>query len=184
MGDIAVVNRAPRPQVVTVSDIQVVTTSPDDGEQFPDAGNTSAEPKLVKIEGGQDFGELDGYYLRVPNGASAAFGDLIVDCDDRGAVWMGNKISLVASDAISTAFHFDIQLDRLLVTTGSGLLSHGAVELNRPIQQIFGGLYFPVPDELEEYLVPVGNQEIHIRVQCDLVDFAGSRGWEAREEPG
>ncbi len=155
-GDIAVVNRAPRPQVVTVSDIQVITTSPEEGVQLPDTGNTSAEPKLVKIEGGQDFGELDGYYLRVPNGASSAFGDLIVDCDDRGAVWMGNRISLVASDAISTAFHFDIQLGRLLVTTGSGLLSHGAVELNSPIHQIFGGLYFPVPSELEEYLVPVG----------------------------
>ena len=151
---------------------------------MPDAGNTNAEPKLVKIEGGQDFGELNGYYLRVPNGASLAFGDLIVDCDDRGAIWMGNRISLVASDAISTAFHFDIQLARLLVTTGTGLLSHGAVELNRPIQQIFKGLYFPVPSELEEYLVPVGDQEIHIRVQCDLVDFAGSRGWEAREESG
>ena len=113
-GDIAVVNRAPRPQVVTVSDIQVITTSPEEGVQLPDTGNTSAEPKLVKIEGGQDFGELDGYYLRVPNGASSAFGDLIVDCDDRGAVWMGNRISLVASDAISTAFHFDIQLGRLL----------------------------------------------------------------------
>ena len=181
-GDIAVVNRAARPQVVTASDIQVITTSPGEGGQLPDAGNTNREPKLVKIEGGQDFGELNGYYLRVPNGASLAFGDLIVDCDDRGAIWMGNRISLVASDAISTAFHFDIQLDRLLVTTGTGSLSHGAVELNRPIHQVFEGLYFPVPSELEEYLVPVGDQEIHIRVQCDLVDFAGSRGWEAREE--
>ena len=117
-------------------------------------------------------------------GATSAFSDLIVDCDDRGAIWMGNRISLVASDAISTAFHFDIQLGRLLVTTGTGLLSHGAVELDRCIQQLFEGLYFPVPSELEEYLIPVGDQEIHIKVQCDLVDFAGLRGWEARDESG
>ena len=181
-GDIAVVNRTARPQVVTASDIQVIAISPDEGAQAPDAGDVSAEPKVVKIEGGEDFGEHDGYYLRVPNGAASAFGDLIVDCDDRGAIWMGNRISLVASDAISTAFHFDIQLGRLLVTTGTGLLSHGAVELKRRIQQLFEGLYFPVPSELEEYLVPVGDQEIHIKVQCDLVDFAGSRGWEARED--
>ena len=183
-GDIAVVNRTARPQVVTASDIQVITASPEEGAHPPDTGDTSAEPKLVKIEGWEEFGELNGYYLRVPNGASSAFRDLIVDCDDRGAMWMGNRISLVASDAISTAFHFDILLSRLLVTTGTGALSHGAVELKRPIQQLFEGLYFPVPSDLEEYLVPVGDQEIHIKVQCDLVDFAGSRGWEAREESG
>ena len=181
-GDIAVVNRTARPQVVTASDIQVITISPEEGAQSPNAEDVRAEPKLVKIEGGEDFGEHDGYYLRIPNGATLAFGDLIVDCDDRGAIWMGNRISLVASDAISTAFHFDIQLGRLLVTTGTGLLSHGAVELDRRIQQLFEGLYFPIPSELEEYLIPVGDQEIHIRVQCDLVDFAGLRGWEAREE--
>ena len=183
-GDIAVVNRTARPQVVTASDVQVITATPEEGAQSPDAGDASVEPKLVKIEGGEDFRVLNGYYLRVPNGASSAFGDVIVDCDDLGAIWMGNRISLVASDAISTAFHFDVQLDRLLVTSGTGLLSHGAVELNRPIQQLFQGLYFPVPSELEEYLVPVGDQKIRIRVQCDLVDFAGSRGWEAREETG
>ena len=182
--DIAVVNRTPRPQIVTAADIQVITTSPEESTLSTDAGEANAEPKLVKIEGGEDFEDLKGYYLRVPNGASLAFGDLIVDLDDRGAMWMGNRISLMASDAISTAFHFDIQLRRLLVTTGTGLLSHGAVDLGRRIQQIFGGLYFPVPIELEQYLVPIGDQEIHIRVQCDLVDFAGSRGWEAREESG
>ena len=183
-GDIAVVNRTARPQVVTASDIQVITISPEAGAQSPDSRDVRAEPKLVKIEGGEDFGEHNGYYLRIPNGATSAFGDVIVDCDDRGAIWMGNRVSLVASDAISTAFHFDIQLGRLLVTTGTGLLSHGAVELDRRIQQLFKGLYFPVPSELEEYLIPVGDQEIHIKVQCDLVDFAGLRGWEAREESG
>ena len=181
--DIAVVNRTPRPQVVTASDIQVITTSPEEDALSVEEGEASAEPKLVKIEGSEDFEDLHGYYLRVPNSASMAFGDLIVDLDDHGAIWMGNRISLVASDAISTAFHFDVQLRRLLVTSGTGLLSHGAVDLGRPIQRLFGGLYFPIPSELEEYLVPAGDQKIHIRVQCDLVDFAGSRGWEAREEP-
>ena len=69
-GDIAVVNRTARPQVVTASDIQVITISREEGAQPPDARDVRAEPKLVKIEGGEDFGEHDGYYLRIPNGGN------------------------------------------------------------------------------------------------------------------
>ena len=180
--DIAVVNRAVRRQVVTASDVHVVVASPGEGAPQPDVNESRTQPKLVKIEGGDDFKVLQGHYLRIPNSASEAYGDVIVDSDDRGAVWMGNKILLVASDAISTAFQFEIRLDRLLVAAGSGALSQGAVVLDRPIQQLFEGLYFPIPTELEEHLVPVGDREIRIEVRCDWLDFAGSRGWEARKE--
>ena len=181
--DIAVVNRAVRRQVVTATDVRVVTASPGLGtvQPHPDSNEEGIEPKLLKIVGGEDFKTLDGYYLRIPNSAAEAYGDVIVASDDQGAVWMGNKILLVASDGISTAFQFEVRLDRLLLTANTKSLSQGAVAIDRSIQQLYGGLYFPLPTELEEHLVPVGNQEIRIEVRCDWLDFAGSRGWEARE---
>ena len=176
--DIAVVSRAARRQVVTATDIHVVTAAPKDAAAEPN----NPEPKLVRIiEGGAEFQSLDGYYLRIPNSASVAYGDMIIASDDHGAVWMGNKILLVASDAISTAFQFEIRLDELMVDVGTGSLSQGAAVIDRSVQQFFGGLYFPLPTELEQHLVPQGRQEIRIEVRCDWLDFAGSRSWEARE---
>lgn len=180
--DIAVVNRSVRRQVVTASDIHVITAPDSSASPQHDDDGISNQSKLVKIDGGTEFEALDGYYLRIPNGAAEAYGDVIVDNDDRGANWMGNKITFVASDSISTAFQFEIRLDRLLIVASTRSLSHGAVMLDRPIQQLFGGLYFPVPGELEEFLVPFGNQQVRIEVWCDWLDFAGSRSWEAREE--
>lgn len=180
--DIAVVSRAVRRQVVTAADIQVVVASPEEGDPLPTGNISGTQPKLVKIEGGNEFESLEGYYLRIPNSASEAYGDVIVDSDDRGAVWTGNRILLVASDAISTAFQFEVVLDRLLVAAGSESLSQGAVVLQRPIQQLYRGLYFPIPTALEEHLVPVGDKKICIEVNCDLLDFAGSRAWKARED--
>ena len=180
--DIAVVNRAVRRQVVRASDVRVITASSGNGaiQEPADEGNT--EPKLIQITGGgEDFSKLNGYYLRIPNSASEAYGDLIVTSDDHGAVWVGNKVLLVASDGISTAFQFEIRLDQLLIVPGSESLSQGAVAIDRSIQQLFGGLYFPLPNDLEEILVPIGDQVIRIEVWCDWLDFAGSRSWTARE---
>ena len=94
---------------------------------------------------------------------------------------MGNKIMLLASDGVSSAFQFEVRLDRLLLTADGKSLSQGAIAIEGSIQQLFGGLYFPLPPELEEYLVPTGSQEIRIEVLCDWLDFASSRSWEARE---
>ena len=176
--DIAVVDRAVRRQVVTAADVHVVTAAPKDTVPEP----SNPEPKLVRvIEAGQDFQTLDGYYLRIPNSASMAYGDMIIASDDHGAVWVGNKILLVASDAVSTAFQFEIRLDELIIDADTGALSQGAGVIRRSVQQLFGGLYFPLPAELERYLVPMGNQEIRIEVRCDWLDFAGSRSWAPRE---
>ena len=180
--DIAVIDRAVRRQVVTASDVQVVSASPELGAAQQSISDEEKEPKLVRIvEAGTDFRGLDGYYLRVPNSAAEAYGDVIVASEDQGAVWVGNKVLLIASDGISTAFQFEVRLDRLLLTADSKSLSQGAISIERSIQQLFRGLYFPLPTELEAHLVPVGDQEIRIEVRCDWLDFAGSRGWEARE---
>ena len=180
--DIAVVNRAVRRDVVRAGDVRIVTASPGPGHVQPNSNDEGVEPKLVKIVGaGDDFAGLDGYYLRIPNSASVAYGDVIVASDDHGAVWMGNKILLLASDGLSSAFQFEVRLDRLLLTADATSLSQGAVAIEGSSQQLFGGLYFPLPPELEDYLVPTGNQEILIEVLCDWLDFASSRNWEARE---
>ena len=180
--DIAVVNRAVRREVVRAGDVRVVTASPGSGPIQPSPNDEGIEPKLVRIVGGgDDFKGLDGYYLRIPNSASVAYGDVIVASDDHGAVWMGNKILLLASDGVSSAFQFEVRLDRLLLTADAKSLSQGAVAIDSSIRQLFGGLYFPLPPELEDYLVPTGNQVIRIEVLCDWLDFASSRSWEARE---
>ena len=180
--DIAVVNRAVRRDVVRAGDVRVVTASPGPGHIQPNSDDEGIEPKLLKIIGaGDGFAGLDGYYLRIPNSASVAYGDVIVASDDHGAVWMGNKILLLASDGLSSAFQFEVRLDRLLLTADATSLSQGAVAIEGAIRQLFGGLYFPLPPELEDYLVPTGNQEIRIEVLCDWLDFASSRSWEARE---
>ena len=180
--DIAVVNRAVRREVVRAVDVRVVAASSGAGPIQPNSSDEGSEPKLVRIVGaGDDFVGLDGYYLRIPNSTSEAYGDVIVASDDHGAVWMGNKVLLLASDGVSSAFQFEVRLDRLLLTADAKSLSQGAVAIDGSIQQLFGGLYFPLPFELEEHLVPVGDQEIRIEVLCDWLDFASSRSWEARE---
>ena len=179
--DIAVVDRAVPRQVVTSGDIRVVTASPGNAGVQQDSNDDGSEPKLVKIVGaGTDFRGLDGYYLRIPNSASEAYGDLIVASDDHGAVWMGNKVLLLASDGISTAFEFEVRLDQLLLTADGKSLSQGAVGIEGSIQELFGGLYFPLPTELEGHLVPDGDQAIRIEVLFDWLDFVGSRSWTAR----
>ena len=180
--DIAVVNRAVRRQVVTTSDVRVITATPGNEAVQPESGDHGAEPKLVRIKGGgEEFTRLDGYYLRIPNSATQAYGDVIITSDDRGAIWMGNKIHLMASDGISTAFQFDITLDELMFDSNTKALSQGAIEIGRSIQELFGGLYFPLPSELETHLVPVGDRKIRIQVDCDWVDFVGSRKWQVRD---
>ena len=124
--DIAVVNRAVRRQVVTASDVRVVTATPGNEATQLERGVHGSEPKLVKIMGGgEEFAGLEGYYLRIPNSATQAYGDVIIASDDRGAIWMGNKIHLMASDGISTAFQFDITLDELMFDLGTKALSQG-----------------------------------------------------------
>jgi hypothetical protein len=63
-----------------------------------------------------------------------------------------------------------------------GLVAGGAAEVEQPMQALFNGLYFPVPPQLETFLVPSGDQEIRIEVRCDWIDFTSARSWEARAE--
>jgi molecular chaperone HtpG len=190
-GDVEVVQRGTQREVVTQSDVHVIHVG-GGGAGTASGGAVPADqqpqegriPKLVRIEGVEEFVTLTGYYLRVPRTAADAYGDVIQQCEGRGAVWAGNKIMLIASDLISTAFQFEVRLDELITTEGAGgPVASGAVELPQPLQSLFDGLYFPIPAELEPFLVPSGDREIRIEVRCDWIDFTSARAWEAAAEP-
>ena len=181
--DIQVLAQGTQRQVVRPSDVQVVHAGwSSAGSRTEVEGAPGREPKLVRIDASEEFVDLSGYYLRIPTPAATAYGDVIQQCDVRGAVWAGNKITLVASDAISTAFQFEIRLDRIIATPGEGggPVVGGSEDIQRPLQALFGGLYFPIPHLLEPNLVPSSRHEIRIEVRCDWIDFTSARAWEAR----
>jgi hypothetical protein len=84
---------------------------------------------------------------------------------------------------ISTAFQFEVRLDRLITTQGvEGPVAGSAVDITQPMQALFGGLYFPIPSPLEPFLVPSANEEVRIEVRCDWIDFTLARAWEPAAE--
>ena len=176
--DIDVQRRAAQRQVVTRSDVQVVRTGASD-LSVAQVDQQQRRPKLIKIEGSDEFSSLSGYYLRIPNRASDAYGDVIQQCDSRCAVWAGNKILLVASDEISSAFQVDIHLDQLITSGPSGSGSHGgSSQEERPLQSMYEGLYFPIAAELEVCLVPSGDSEVRLQIDCEWIDFTSARVWQ------
>ena len=176
--DIDVQRRAAQRQVVRRSDVQVVRTGTSD-VSVTRADQQQRRPKLIKIEGSDEFSALSGYYIRIPSRASDAFGDVIQQCDSRCAVWAGNKILLVASDEISSAFQVDIHLDQLITSGPSGARSHGgSSQEDRPLQSMYEGLYFPIAAELEAYLVPSDDGEVRLEIDCEWIDFTSARVWQ------
>ena len=177
--DIDVQRRAPQKQVVTRSDVHVVRTGASD-VSVTQADQQQRRPKLIKLEGSDEFSVLSGYYLRIPSRASHVYGDVIQQCDSRCAVWAGNKILLVASDEISSAFQVDIHLDKLITSGQSGSRSHGgSSQEDRPLQSMYEGLYFPIAAELEACLVPVGDGEVRLEIDCEWIEFTSARVWQS-----
>ena len=176
--DIDVQRRAAQRHVVRRSDVQVVRTGASD-VSVTQADQQQRRPKLIKIEGSDEFSDLSGYYIRIPSRASDAYGDVIQQCDSRCAVWAGNKILLVASDEISSAFQVDIHLDQLITSGPSGARSHGgSSQEDRPLQSMYEGLYFPIAAELEACLVPSGDGEVRLEIDCEWIDFTSARVWQ------
>ena len=172
--DIQVFSHGTQRQVVRAGDVQVVHA----GGPVQQPEDINREPKLVRIDGGEEFSGLFGYYLRIPKATTVAYGDVIQQLEDRAAIWGGDKITLFASDGISTAFRFEVGLDQL-ITLAEG--NTGATPLERPVQALFDGLYFPIPSVLEGHLVPVSSQEIRIAVHCEWTDYSTARSWEGAD---
>ena len=183
--DIHTVSRTAKRQVVRRSDVHTITaggggSSANQQDEQPLVKN----PKLLYIQGDAEFAEILGYYLRIPDPATKAFGDVIKQYDNRGIVWVGNKIIFNASDGISSAFQFEVRLEHIITTNISGIQStEGVEQSDRSIQDVNDGLYFPIPSALESNLVPGGDDEIRIEVSSgDWIDTKSAHAWRAKEE--
>ena len=175
--DIGVVRRGGQRQVVTRADVTVFDVA---NQEAAPQSPESRMHRLLLIADEDRRTSLAGYYIRLPDWAFDAYGDLVGGCDSHGVVWAGNKMTFVASDGVSAQFQYEIRLDEIVATAVDGLLrAEGALELDRPLQEMFGGVYFPIPSSLEKFLVPQGNDEIRLDLHCEWIDMRTKRLWEA-----
>lgn len=181
--DIGTIRKGGRRHVVTRSDVQVVNVGGGGGQAQPDAQPPGdRKPRILQVidETGQTG--LAGYYIRLPESAYKAYGDLLPECESRGVVWAGNKILYVASDTVSASFQYEIRLDEIVSTDVDGAVhAEGALPLGRPFQEMYGGAYFPIPELLEPYLVPKGNAEIRLELHCDWIDMRTAKHWTPKD---
>jgi hypothetical protein len=178
--DIGVVRKGGQRHVVTRSDVQVVNVGA--GQSQPERQPGKSLPRILHIIDDQGATGLGGFYIRLPDSAFSAYGDLLPECDSRGVVWAGNKIEYVASDAVSAAFKYEIRLDEVVAADINGARrAEGAIPLEAPFQEMYGGLYFPIPAPLERFLVPRGEAEIRLALYCDWFDIRTARHWTPKE---
>lgn len=174
--DIGVVKRGGQRQVVTRQDVTVVNVT---GQQPQVDVQEDRRHRLLQIVDEDGTLGLAGYYIRLPNSAYDAYGDLVAGCESNGVVWAGNKMTFVASDEVSAQFQYEIRLDEIVAAEVDGnLRADGAMELERPRQELFGGLYFPIPVSLERYLVPRGDEEIRLNLDTEWIDMRTGKLWE------
>ncbi len=178
--DIGVVHKGGRREVVRGSDVQVVTVGGGQVQPEPQPGRPN--PRILHIVDQQGATGLDGFYIRLPNTAFSAYGDLLPGCESRGVVWAGNKIMYVASDTVSAAFQYEIRVDEVVTANVNGMIrAEGAIELDRSLQEMYGGIYFPIPVPLERFLVPRGDAELRLELHCDWIDMRTAKHWAANE---
>lgn len=179
-GDIGVIRKGGERQVVTQSDVDVVNVV-DRGAEVLE--NLRQKHRLLNIVDEEERTGMGGFYIRLPDRAFDAYGDLVGGCDGRGVVWAGNKVMFVASDGVSAQFQYEIRLDEIVATKVDGVMrAEGALELQRPLQEMFGGLYFPIPDVLESFLVPRGGDEIRLELHCEWIDMRTGKLWETESK--
>ena len=174
--DVGVVRKGGQRHVFTRSDVHVVNI----GVNQAVAGKP--HPRILNVVDRDRATGLAGFYIRLPDSAFRAYGDLLPECDSRGVVWAGNKILYVASDAVSSAFQYEIRLDEVVVAEINGVpRAEGALQLDRPLQEMYEGLYFPVPSALEPFLVPRDDAEIRLELHCDWMDTRTAKHWSPTE---
>ena len=176
--DIGVVRKGGQREVVTQQNVAVIDVANQNATQM----DKQSRHRLLHIVDEAARTDSSGYYIRLPGWAFDAYGDLVLDCDTRGVVWAGNRITFVASDGVSAQFQYDIRLDEIVaVKVGGAMRAEGALEeLDRRPQSLFGGLYLPIAMELTRFLVPSGKEEIRLDLHCEWVDMQTRRLWEAK----
>jgi molecular chaperone HtpG len=180
-----------RIEVVHIRDIAQVTISRTTSENA-NQGNgevneeqaTGSEPaKLLRIVDDTGVTGLQGYYLRIPATATSAFGDLIRTFDSFAVVWFANRVTWQGTDLKSTAFLFDVTLDRLIGDKLTGAPAHGAAELaSSRIQTYNGQIYFYIPPDVQEHIIPSNDVDpIKIEIRHELLDLDKPRSWTSKD---
>ena len=179
--DIGVIGRGRRHQVVTRSDVRVVNVA--GGGHSEHGVEPGKPPRILQVVDEFSGTGIGGYYIRLPDSAFHAYGDLLPGLDSTGVVWIGNKIEYVASDTVSAAFQYEIRLDEVVSVDIDGQpRAQGAIQLEQPLQFMFGGIYLPIPPPLEPFLVPSGDGEIRLELMPgNLIDMRTTKHWMPRE---
>ena len=143
--DIGVIRKGGQRQLVTQKDVQVVRVSGEQTQAQQEAVE-GQKPRLLWVIDEDHKTELGGYYIRLLDTAFKAYGDLLPECDSHCVVWVGNKMTFVASDDVSAQFRYVITLDEIVAVEVGGILRAGGVlELDRPLQEMYEGVYFSDP---------------------------------------
>jgi len=69
----------------------------------------------------------------------------------------------------------------VVATVNNQARAEGAIQLEKPLQEMYEGIYFPVPQPLEQFLVPTGEEEIRLELHCDWIDMRTAKHWTPRE---
>jgi hypothetical protein len=181
---------APRPvasrvEIVRQQDIAQVTISSQgvNTSGATDAGVRKA-PKLLRIVDETGGTGLEGHYLKIPESATAAFGDIVRTFPQFAVVWFANHVTWQGCDpSNSTAFLFHVTLDRFVASSDANMAAYGSMELPPSKLQIYEGqIYFFIPRGLEKWIVPQDATEVvKIELQHELVDLQRSRAWTSKE---
>lgn len=168
---------------LTISSSAGVSTRQDSDAQSNEPDKTKSPPKLLQIIDETKVTGLEGYYLRIPETATAAFGDLIRTFPAFVLIWFANRITWQGSDLKSTAFLFEVTLDRLIGGTNSTGLSHGALDLGPSKIQTFNGqIYFFISPIIQDQLIPKSDKEpIKVDILHQLIDLDKPRSWTSRK---
>lgn len=174
-------------QVVRRQDIAQVTISSGGVTASPSADPSGKKgSKLLQIVDETGSTGLHGYYLRIPESATAAFGDIVRTFPQFAVVWFANRVTWQGCDPNNaTAFLFDITLDRFVAAEEAGLAAHGAMELaTSQVQTYEGQIYFFIPPSLQDRIIPRdANDVIKLQVRHELVDLHRARAWTSKEPP-
>jgi molecular chaperone HtpG len=174
-----------RTVVVGRDDIAQVTISSGGGVTADPSASGKKAAKLLNIVDETGATGLAGYYLRIPESATEAFGDIIRSFPSFAVVWFANRVTWQGSDLSSTAFVFDVTLDRFLGSEGSTEPAHGAMDLSlQQIRTYENQIYFLIPPLLQNRIVPQDAADlVRIKIQHELVDLRRSRAWTSKETP-
>ena len=83
--DIGLVRKGGQRQVVTRSDVQVVNVG--GGQSQPETQHGKTRPRILHIVDQHGATGLRGFYIRLPDTAFSAYGDVLPECESRGVVW-------------------------------------------------------------------------------------------------